>query len=207
MPSSAQRATDALVAVHARSSLPDFATVTAELDMSFAVNTQATVLVVQAAARVGVRRVVLFTTGVHHDPMPDEIPYVVSKAALQAVTATLAAALALLGATVNSVNPRPNDTDTRPPARESSSNRRCRWPGGGASPRMLPNWSRSSSRTSRAGSPGRRSTPTVAGASADLATCRSGSSHLYQSGRLVWPASPGSPEVPERRRLGRRGSR
>lgn len=102
---------DAVVAVHARSSMQDLATVTAaELDSSFAVNTRATVLLVQAAARAGLRRVVLFTTGVHRDPMPLEIPYVVSKAALQGVTATLAAALAPSGATVNCVNPGPNDT-------------------------------------------------------------------------------------------------
>ena len=102
---------DALIAVHARSSMQDLTMVTAaELDASFAVNTRATVLLVQAAVKVGVRRVVLFTTGVHQDPMPDEIPYVVSKAALQGVTATLAAALAPTGATVNCVNPGPNDT-------------------------------------------------------------------------------------------------
>lgn len=102
---------DALVAVHARSSMQDLFSVTAEeLDASFAVNTRATVLLVQAAARASVRRVVLFTTGVHQDPMPPEIPYVVSKAALQGVTATLAAALASSGATVNCVNPGPNDT-------------------------------------------------------------------------------------------------
>jgi 3-oxoacyl-[acyl-carrier protein] reductase len=65
---------------------------------------------VQAAATAGVRRVVLFTTGVHQGPMPTEIPYVVSKAAIQGVTATLAAALAPTGATVNCVNPGPNDT-------------------------------------------------------------------------------------------------
>ena len=102
---------DALVVVHARSSMKDLDTVTAdELDLSFAVNTRATVLLVQAAARASVRRVVLFTTGVHRDPMPTEIPYVVSKAALQGITATLAAALAPSGATVNCVNPGPNDT-------------------------------------------------------------------------------------------------
>lgn len=102
---------DALVAVHARSSMQDLLSVTAEeLDASFAVNTRATVLLVQAAAKASVRRVVLFTTGVHQDPMPPEIPYVVSKAALQGVTATLAAALAPSGATVNCVNPGPNDT-------------------------------------------------------------------------------------------------
>ncbi|HEU5267652.1 MAG TPA: SDR family oxidoreductase [Jatrophihabitans sp.] len=102
---------DALVAVHARSSMQSLQTVTAEeLDSSFAVNARATVLLVQAAAQAGVRRVVLFTTGVHQRPMPDEIPYVVSKAAIQGVTATLAAALAAIGATVNCVNPGPNDT-------------------------------------------------------------------------------------------------
>jgi 3-oxoacyl-[acyl-carrier protein] reductase len=102
---------DALLAVHARSSDQDLATVTAaELDASFAVNTRATVLLLQAAARVGVTRVILFTTGVHLDPMPTEIPYALSKAALQGMTKSFAAALAPLGATVNCVNPGPNDT-------------------------------------------------------------------------------------------------
>lgn len=102
---------DALVAVHARSSDQDlFSATAAELDASFAVNARATVLLVQAAARAGVRRVVLFTTGVHRDPMPTEIPYAMSKAALQGMTSTLAAALAPAGATVNAVNPGPNDT-------------------------------------------------------------------------------------------------
>ncbi len=102
---------DALVAVHARSSDQDLLSVTAaEVDASFAVNARATLLLVQAAARAGVRRVVLFTTGVHREPMPGEIPYVVSKAAVQGITTTLAAALAPLGATVNTVNPGPNDT-------------------------------------------------------------------------------------------------
>lgn len=108
---------DALVAVHARSSDQDLAGVTAaELDASFAVNTRATILLVQAAAAAGVRRVVLFTTGVHQGPMPTEIPYAVSKAAIQGVTATLAAALAPHGATVNCVNPGPTDTGWADPA-------------------------------------------------------------------------------------------
>ena len=82
----------------------------AGMDLSFAVNTRSTILLVQAAAAVGVRRVVLFTTGVHQGPMPTEIPYALSKAAIQGITATLAAALAPIGATVNCVNPGPNDT-------------------------------------------------------------------------------------------------
>jgi 3-oxoacyl-[acyl-carrier protein] reductase len=102
---------DALVAVHARSSDQSLDTVTAaELDLSFAVNARATVLLVRAAARAGVRRVVLFTTGVHRDPMPTELPYALSKAAVQGITTSLAAALATTGATVNCVNPGPNDT-------------------------------------------------------------------------------------------------
>jgi 3-oxoacyl-[acyl-carrier protein] reductase len=102
---------DALVAAHARSSHFTLATSTAaELDLCLAVNTRATLLLVQAAASAGVRRVVLFTTGVHQDPMPDEIPYAVSKAAVQGITATLAAALAPQETTVNCVNPGPTDT-------------------------------------------------------------------------------------------------
>jgi 3-oxoacyl-[acyl-carrier protein] reductase len=112
---------DALVAVHARASDQDLATVTAaELDASFAVNTRATVLLVQAAARAGVRRVVLFTTGVHRGTMPTEIPYALSKAALQGMTASLAAALAPSGATVNCVNPGPNDTGWADPETEAA---------------------------------------------------------------------------------------
>ncbi|HEY6749187.1 MAG TPA: SDR family oxidoreductase [Mycobacteriales bacterium] len=112
---------DALVAVHARSSDQSLETVTAaELDLSFAVNTRATVLLVQAAARAGVRRVVLFTTGVHRGTMPTEIPYALSKAALQGITASLAAALAPAGTTVNCVNPGPNDTGWADPDTEAA---------------------------------------------------------------------------------------
>jgi 3-oxoacyl-[acyl-carrier protein] reductase len=101
---------DALVAVHARSSSGGLGALTAaELDRSYAVNTRATLLLVQAAARAGVRRVVLFTTGVHHEAMEDEIAYAASKAAIQGITRSLARALAP-GATVNCINPGPVDT-------------------------------------------------------------------------------------------------
>ncbi len=102
---------DAVIAVHARSVNQGLAQATAEeLDLSFAVNTRSTILLVQAAAAARVRRVVLFTTGVHQGPMPTEIPYALSKAAIQGITATLAAALAPTRATVNCINPGPNDT-------------------------------------------------------------------------------------------------
>lgn len=102
---------DALVAAHARSSHFTLGTLSAaELDRCLAVNTRSTLLLVQAAAEAGVRRVVLFTTGVHQDPMPDEIPYALSKAAIEGITPTLAAALAPQGTTVNCLNPGPTDT-------------------------------------------------------------------------------------------------
>lgn len=73
----------ALVAVHARSASGGLGALTAaELDRSYAVNARATLLLVQAAARAGVRRVVLFTTGVHHEAMAGELAYAASKAAV-----------------------------------------------------------------------------------------------------------------------------
>jgi 3-oxoacyl-[acyl-carrier protein] reductase len=55
-------------------------------------------------------RLVLFTSGQHIGPMADEIPYAVSKGAIQQMTRTLADALADRGVTVNCVNPGPVDT-------------------------------------------------------------------------------------------------
>ena len=87
----------------------------AELDLSYAVNTRATLLLVQAFAaqhhddRPG-GRVLLFTSGQYHGAMPSELPYIASKAALHEVTHSLAVHLAPRGVTVNCVNPGPNDT-------------------------------------------------------------------------------------------------
>jgi 3-oxoacyl-[acyl-carrier protein] reductase len=104
-------AIDALVAAHARSASGGLGALTAaELDRSYAVNARATLLLVQAAARAGVRRVVLFTTGVHHEAMADELAYAASKAAVQGITRSLARALAPRGTTVNCINPGPMDT-------------------------------------------------------------------------------------------------
>ncbi|MDK3254883.1 SDR family oxidoreductase [Blastococcus capsensis] len=107
---------DALVANHARSSSGGLAEVTAaELDRSFAVNTRATVLLVQAFAAqhrgaTGEGAVVLMTSGQHRGAMPGELAYVLSKGAVQQVTATLAAELAGQGIGVVCVNPGPVDT-------------------------------------------------------------------------------------------------
>jgi len=105
---------DVLVANHARSSaqaLEDLSA--AELDACFAVNTRATLLLVQAFAahrREPGGRVVLFTSGQYHGAMPGELPYIASKGALHQVTPSLAVHLAPRGITVNCVNPGPNDT-------------------------------------------------------------------------------------------------
>jgi 3-oxoacyl-[acyl-carrier protein] reductase len=107
---------DVLVCNHARSSAGGLGELTAaELDASFAVNTRAVLLLVQAFAaqhdgRPG-GRVVLFTSGQHLGPMPGELAYATSKAALVGITPSLADALADRGITVNTVNPGPTDTD------------------------------------------------------------------------------------------------
>jgi 3-oxoacyl-[acyl-carrier protein] reductase len=107
---------DVLVCNHARSSAGGLGALTAaELDASFAVNTRAVLLLVQAFAaqhdgRPG-GRVVLFTSGQQLGPMAGELAYATSKAALAGITPSLADPLADRGITVNTVNPGPTDTD------------------------------------------------------------------------------------------------
>jgi 3-oxoacyl-[acyl-carrier protein] reductase len=107
---------DAVVANHARSSRQSLETLTAgELDLSYAVNTRATLLLAQAFAaqhddnRPG-GRLLLFTSGQYHGAMPAELPYIASKAALHELTRSLATHLMPRRITVNCVNPGPNDT-------------------------------------------------------------------------------------------------
>jgi 3-oxoacyl-[acyl-carrier protein] reductase len=103
---------DILVANHCRAHRQSLAELTAaEIDTSYAVNTRSTLLLVQGMAAAGrPGRVVLFTSGQYHGAMPEEIPYIASKAALHELTPTLAIALARQGITVNCVNPGPTDT-------------------------------------------------------------------------------------------------
>jgi 3-oxoacyl-[acyl-carrier protein] reductase len=68
-----------------------------------------------AAVTVG-GRIVLLTSGQNNGPMPAEIPYAASKAALAGITASLAAALAPQHTTVNCVNPGPTDTGWADPS-------------------------------------------------------------------------------------------
>ena len=106
---------DVVVANHARSSAQSLEQLTAaEIDLSYAVNTRATLLLAQAfaAQHDGSRggRIVLFTSGQYHEAMPEELPYIASKGALHELTPSLAVHLAPRGITVNCVDPGPNDT-------------------------------------------------------------------------------------------------
>jgi 3-oxoacyl-[acyl-carrier protein] reductase len=104
---------DVLVANHARSSSVALEDLTAaELDLTYAVNTRATLLLVRefAARCAGSGRVVLMTSGQHRGPMPGELPYIASKGALHQLTASLAAHLAPRRITVNCVDPGATDT-------------------------------------------------------------------------------------------------
>ncbi len=106
---------DMLVVNHARSSRQSLNDVTAvELDLSFAVNARASLLLARHFAAqhdspVG-GRIVLFTSGQYHGAMPDELPYIASKAVVQQLTASLSVALGPRAITVNCINPGPNDT-------------------------------------------------------------------------------------------------
>jgi 3-oxoacyl-[acyl-carrier protein] reductase len=106
---------DALVINHARSSKQTLGELTAsELDLAWAVNVRAALLLVQAYAQqseLGTNgRVVLFTSGQHLAPMAGELPYAASKGAVHQITLSLAEALADRGVTVNCINPGPTDT-------------------------------------------------------------------------------------------------
>lgn len=109
-------AVDIVVANHARSSIQSLTEVTAaELDLTWAVNARASVLLAQAFAaahddkRTG-GRIVLFTSGQHLAPMSQELPYAISKGAIHQMTLSLSDALIDRGITVNTINPGPVDT-------------------------------------------------------------------------------------------------
>lgn len=107
---------DVLVCNHARSGGDGpLGQLTAEmLDAHWTVNTRSSLLLAQAFVaqhdgRTG-GRVILMTSGQGLGPMPGEVAYAASKAALAGITLTLADQLADAGITVNCVNPGPVDT-------------------------------------------------------------------------------------------------
>jgi 3-oxoacyl-[acyl-carrier protein] reductase len=105
---------DTLVAAHAYSTRTALGALdAAEIDRHLVVNVRATMLLVDAYAAAfdgDGGRVVLFSSGQRLGPMPDELAYGASKAGVELLTRTFAAALAARGITVNCVNPGPTDT-------------------------------------------------------------------------------------------------
>jgi 3-oxoacyl-[acyl-carrier protein] reductase len=85
-----------------------------QLDRHYAVNVRAPVLLCAEFARHkrpgSPGRIVNITSGQNLNPMPGEIAYAVTKAALDALTLTLSAELAAHGITVNAIDPGPTDT-------------------------------------------------------------------------------------------------
>lgn len=86
----------------------------AQLDRHYAVNTRAAVLLCREFVRqlpLGTAgRIINITSGQGHAPMPGELAYAVTKAALDALSLTLAVELAGRCITVNAVDPGPTDT-------------------------------------------------------------------------------------------------
>lgn len=92
----------------------------AAFDAHWQANARATLLLTGEFARTsalpagftpdGTRRVVWMTSGQQDGPMPEEIAYAASKAALAGVTASVAKTLLQRGIVLNTVNPGPVDT-------------------------------------------------------------------------------------------------
>nr|WP_300340602.1 SDR family oxidoreductase [Actinomyces sp.] len=146
---------DALVCNHAASGRDGtLAQVTAaDLDHHWQVNARSSLLLVQALTEYqrGAERtprpglatsVVLMTSGQGEGPMPGEIAYATSKAALAGITPSLAAGAAEDGIRLNTVNPGPVDTGYMSP--ELLATLTPRFPGGRmpvpADPARLVTW-------------------------------------------------------------------
>lgn len=95
-----------------------------QLDRHYAVNVRAPVLLCAEFARQATShrfgRIIQLTSGQGHGPMPGQIAYVVTKAALDALTLTLSAELAGSGITVNAIDPGPTDTGWMSDAQRSA---------------------------------------------------------------------------------------
>jgi 3-oxoacyl-[acyl-carrier protein] reductase len=109
-------AIDIVIAVHARSSDGSLAELSGdELDRCWAANVRSIVLLAQQFSkrhdptRVG-GRMIWFTSGQGLGPMPDVLPYTITKAALSGMTASIAVPLADVGIIANCINPGPVDT-------------------------------------------------------------------------------------------------
>jgi 3-oxoacyl-[acyl-carrier protein] reductase len=86
----------------------------AQLDRHYSVNTRATVLLCSEFAKrrseLDPGRIINITSGQGQGPMPGELAYIVTKAALDVLTVTLGIELASRNITVNAIDPGPTDT-------------------------------------------------------------------------------------------------
>jgi 3-oxoacyl-[acyl-carrier protein] reductase len=87
------------------------------LENHFGVNVQGMVLLCQAFVRqfeegewVGNGRIINLSSGQSFSPMPEELAYIASKGAVEALSLSLSAALAHRGITVNAIDPGITDT-------------------------------------------------------------------------------------------------
>jgi 3-oxoacyl-[acyl-carrier protein] reductase len=91
-----------------------------QIDRHYAVNARATAMLsVEFCRRFAAKsggRIVNFSSGQHLGPMPDELAYAMSKAAIVTFTQSLAPAVMGKGITVNVVNPGVTDTGWITPA-------------------------------------------------------------------------------------------
>jgi len=107
---------DVLVVNHAYSTETELGSLDAtEIDRHLTVNVRATMLLIEAFAGAyrgdhGDGRVVLFSSGQRLGPMPSELAYAASKAAVECLTSQFAYLLGPRGITVNCLNPGPTDT-------------------------------------------------------------------------------------------------
>ncbi|MEU4567370.1 SDR family oxidoreductase [Micromonospora sp. NPDC023956] len=111
---------DTVVAVHAYSTHTPLGALDAdEIDRHLLVNVRATLLLAEAFAAAFTGgdggRLLFFSSGQRLGPMPGELAYAVSKAAVENLTVQLAPLLMPRGITVNCVNPGPTDTGYAPP--------------------------------------------------------------------------------------------
>ncbi len=90
------------------------------LDRHYTVNVRGTALMCAEMAhrfKSGMDgRIINLVSGELVSPMPDNLPYVTTKGAVDAMTITLSGSLAPLGITVNAVDPGPTDTGWMTPA-------------------------------------------------------------------------------------------
>ncbi|MEU1756097.1 SDR family oxidoreductase [Micromonospora matsumotoense] len=111
---------DAVVAAHAYSTRTSLGELDAtQIDRHLLVNVRATLLLADAFATAFTAgaggRLVFFSSGQRLGPMPAELAYAASKAALENLTTQLAPLLMARGITVNCLNPGPTDTGYAPP--------------------------------------------------------------------------------------------